>query len=214
MTVIPMLILVGMLGLAPAALAHTVGHHPAKPRKSPAAAKPAPAPEADWFPDPALTPQLGTETSFGAYTLRLPAGVSLAGQRRVLYRLHLEDISKYEGAPRPDGSRLVMFVDVASARPGAFFTSTAAEMISHIDDQIFEHTVSPLKSPNVYGRINGLETLRQYFKMNAKGVKTHGFQYWMLGPTSAIVVVAADAEPHNTDTLPLAESAALTLNKQ
>jgi len=192
-------------------------HHIAPARKSHAAAKAAklpPAPEQDWFPDPTLAAQLGTETAFGVYTLRLPPGLTFIDQHRNFYTRHVEDATVYAGEPRPDGSRLQFFVTVASAGTNAIFTANATELMQRMDDKIFAHANAPIKSASVYGRINGLETLRQYFRIGGKNGPVHGFQYWMAGPTSAIVVVVMDTEPHSTESIPLAEASVLTLNKQ
>lgn len=118
-----------------------------------------------------------------------------------------------KGASRADGSFPVLFVIVSEAKPGAAPTDLETILSGN---PFLSGKTDIVKSSPESGSIGDLAAMRQYYKFPVTPGSAHflhGFHYASATGQNAIIVAALDGEPYSAKTLPLAEAAALTLQK-
>jgi hypothetical protein len=195
-----------LLALGVAGLVAYQKRHPSEPPGGGAAAPETPVQFFDWEPDPDLVEQLGREVDLTGYKVRPPA----------LYKQTLPDeeppgalVTAWAGAPRGDGSKPIFEVRIMPTPAGQRDPAAAIDAyLESVRSRRAEFSQTQTDAGRIAGRVFG--RARWIGAIVGTGQKIHGFCFATTDRQKLILLIGQDAEPHQEQSLRLAEAAAMT----
>ncbi len=164
-----------------------------------------------WLPDKTQLTLLEVGSKVGRYQLRAPKGYQ--PQARPAYATLTG--CTWTGTARDDNSRpylmLLIFTPPAGAEDRFTLEQLFAQMLSTLSMKRDKWQQSPTEA----GLVNGMMFLRAYWAGIDKdsGHPMKGFCYMAQDGKTFVQLSSQEYEPHDKTALPLAEAAALTLQK-
>jgi hypothetical protein len=176
----------------------------------PATAKPT-APVA-WTPEEAMLPQLSPATTLGLFKIRPPKGYSASSQTSPTGA----EAFNWVSAPRADGTRAYLMVVMLDLPGSEAKKMTPDKMLGQFLIGISRTRGSDWKrTPTEKGVINGIPFVRARWSGSTPdgALMMHGFNYVCIVDGLVIQLSSQDIAPGHAEPLNLAETAALTLQK-